>query len=553
METMSSIDLNVSELLAFISADQFCRWESGERVLLEDYLEQFSVLADQDQAVLDLIYHEIYLRQQHDEPVDPDELIGRFPQFAEELSLLIEIHGALDSVELAAAFVNDIEWDESELDVAPNLLASLTSHEIPDDVRHRVEELSKSSAFKDLPQNIMVAIAERSLEEEFAEGELLVRQGDLADSLMIIVDGQVEIEVVDDDGNRCVIDQGEAYSIVGEIGLLTQRPRSANVSALTPVKIVKIPAQVYHDIAVRFPAINSVIAQQISERIGTQELDVLCGKTLNGFRIERRLGRGSMGVVYLSQQNQTGETLVLKMMRHNLVYDHRAIKRFQQEADILKSATHPNIIRLKTDFVALNTIFLVMEYCDGPSLSAVIDRFGPLPEDQVRRILGQLAGALSYAHGTGIVHRDLKPSNVLFKTDGTVKLTDFGLARSVVGTGLTNPGEIIGTPRYMPREQLTGVPVDEKADYYAFGCIAYELITGKPLFPAEDLVTMLSQQLTWSFPPAESICSGLSDDLYMLLRNSLQTNRDARTLDLSRIATWAGPIESSICTFDATE
>ena len=190
--------------------------------------------------------------------------------------------------------------------------------------------------------------------------------------------------------------------------------------------------------------------------------DVLCGRSINNYHVIQRCGRGSMGVVYEARCLSDDQPVALKMMRHDMVYDPQAMMRFHQEADILKQIDHPHCVKLLDDFPALNTMFLVLEFCDGPSLSDVIKSESPMPAEQVRPMIGQLAGALLHAHQLGIIHRDVKPANVLCTGDDTVKLTDFGLARAAIDSSLTNAGQIIGTPRYMSNEQLTGSEIDAR-------------------------------------------------------------------------------------------
>jgi serine/threonine-protein kinase len=194
---------------------------------------------------------------------------------------------------------------------------------------------------------------------------------------------------------------------------------------------------------------------------------------------------------------------------------------------------------------------MVMELCEGSTLARLSDRCPPLEEGQVFAIVGQLAAALHHAHSAGVLHRDLKPGNVLLTWDGTLKLSDFGLARSFLSTGLTVHGEILGTPRYMPPEQLIGTSVDERADLYALGCIAYELFVGEPPFTEPDVAKLLAMQLNWSLDAAleaartrkPAAFRDPSPDLRRLLEQTLATDRTKRTLNLEETARLARPID----------
>jgi len=172
----------------------------------------------------------------------------------------------------------------------------------------------------------------------------------------------------------------------------------------------------------------------------------------------------------------------------------------------------------------------------------VIRQGPPLTEDVVRSILGQLALALVHAHAAGVIHRDLKPANVLLTRDGVLKLTDFGLARTAGQDSLSEQGNLVGTPRYMAPEQLAGRSSDVRADLYAYGLIAWEMLTGRPRFEQTDLLALVYQQMTASLPPAEAIRPGLSADLYQLLARCLATDPLARPATAAEWGSWAAPV-----------
>ena len=159
-------------------------------------------------------------------------------------------------------------------------------------------------------------------------------------------------------------------------------------------------------------------------------------------------------------------------------------------------------------------------------------------------MVGQLAQGLTAAHAAGIAHRDLKPSNVLLTPQGTVKIADFGLARCLSDdAGMTAFGQIVGTPRYMAPEQLAGERGDPSADVYALGCIAYEMFTGQPMFPATRFGALLKERALWAMPPLVNIHRDLDDEFYGLLEEMLEEDPDARHPDLDAIARWAKPVD----------
>jgi serine/threonine protein kinase len=266
---------------------------------------------------------------------------------------------------------------------------------------------------------------------------------------------------------------------------------------------------------------------------------VLAGKTLDSYRICRRLGRGGMAVVYEAAHVESNERVALKMMSHRLVYDQEALDQFQAEADIIQAFDHENVVRLYGRFAAFHTFFIVMEFADGITLKDYIVERGPLPADEFRRSFGQLAGALRYAHEAGIIHRDVKPANVMLARDGAIKLMDFGLATPALGAS-AGYGKVVGTPRYMAPEQLIGGRLSVAADLFSLGCVGFEMLTGEPLTVEDDVIELLRRHADWHVPELRRDFPHLAADVCQVVEQCLQYEPDDRTLDFGLMAEWAG-------------
>ena len=210
------------------------------------------------------------------------------------------------------------------------------------------------------------------------------------------------------------------------------------------------------------------------------------------YRVQRLLGKGGMGAVYLADDEVLGELVALKVISSAFASDEAAmIARFRREAAAARKVSSPSVIRIHDLGEARpGLLYLSMEYFAGRTLSEVIAQRGLVPIKDVVDILTQVATGLEAAHQAGVIHRDLKPSNVLVGERGAVKLIDFGLATTMAGDGLTATGAILGTPHYMAPEQVRGKPVDARTDVYALGALAYHLVTGRPPFAGDNAIAI---------------------------------------------------------------
>ena len=232
-------------------------------------------------------------------------------------------------------------------------------------------------------------------------------------------------------------------------------------------------------------------------------MNELVNKTLGQFQITRELGRGGMAVVYQAYQPALQRYVAIKVLPPQLGLDPDFVTRFRHEAIAAARLKHPNIVTVYDVGSEGGVNYIVMELIDGESLASVIRQSGAMPLERAGRILGQVAVALDYAHAQGFVHRDIKPGNVMLGAGDHVTLMDFGIAKALSGTRLTQTGATIGTPEYMSPEQVRGAGVDHRSDIYSLGIVAYEMLTGNVPFSGTT-ASLLYKQVNEP-PPMEAL------------------------------------------------
>lgn len=274
--------------------------------------------------------------------------------------------------------------------------------------------------------------------------------------------------------------------------------------------------------------------------------DPLLGQEVLGrYRITRLLGEGGMGRVYEAEQRvgTTQRRVAVKTLRPQLSADPQLARRFFREAETIVRLTHPNLIQF-FDFgeIQQGILALVMEFIEGRSLADLLAE-GPLEATRSERILAQICGALTEAHGLGIVHRDLKPDNILLTRRGGqedfVKVLDFGIAKlsdsaDVSATKLTQQGMMVGTPPYMSPEQFSGENVDARSDIYSLGIISYEMLTGQLPFDARTPWEWASKHLTAEpAPVSRSALTHVADRHERAIRNALAKRPEQRPQEIA--------------------
>jgi hypothetical protein len=236
--------------------------------------------------------------------------------------------------------------------------------------------------------------------------------------------------------------------------------------------------------------------------VGFSLPDALAGLSAR-YDIDGELGRGGMGIVYRARDRQTGDVVALKILHPAIAVDATRIEQFKNELLLSRRITHKNVCRVHDLNVFDGTVVISMELVEGDSLRHLLNRVGSVSIRHGSAIIRQVIAGLAEAHAQGVVHRDLKPENILIAVDGSVKVMDFGIARSA-NAAETTTGMIIGTPAYMSPEQASGGHGDARSDIYALGVVMYEMFAGQAPFSAETPVAMVAKQVHETpVPPRE--------------------------------------------------
>jgi eukaryotic-like serine/threonine-protein kinase len=253
------------------------------------------------------------------------------------------------------------------------------------------------------------------------------------------------------------------------------------------------------------------------------------------YEILEELGTGGMGSVYRVFDRKLEEEVALKLIRPDIAASRKTIERFKNEIKVARKITHPNVCRVHDLHEEGKTLYITMEYVRGEDLKSVIHRMGTLTTGKAVSIAQQAADGLAEAHKLGIIHRDLKPGNIMIDREGSAKIMDFGIARSLEDKGSADAGMIIGTPEYMSPEQAEGKEADQRSDIYALGVIIYEMITGKAPFEGATASGILKKHRTEAPPDPKGLNPQVTPGLARMILKCLEKDGEKRYQDAGEV------------------
>src|SRR3990172_6035311 len=247
------------------------------------------------------------------------------------------------------------------------------------------------------------------------------------------------------------------------------------------------------------------------------------------YRIIGEVGKGAMGVVYRATDPTIGRTVALKTMRVDVhgIEAEEMLQRFRNEAKAAGVMNHSNIVTIYDAGEQDGMFYIAMECIEGVTLHRLLADKQVLPADQVIEYSRQVCAGLDYAHSHGVVHRDMKPANLMIESDGTLKIMDFGIAKSG-GTGMTTAGQVLGTPNYMSPEQVKGRALDGRSDLFSFGVILYEMVTGEKPFTGQNVTTIVYKIVHENPIPPRDLDVTIHPGLSWIITKALAKSPDER-------------------------
>jgi predicted Ser/Thr protein kinase len=277
------------------------------------------------------------------------------------------------------------------------------------------------------------------------------------------------------------------------------------------------------------------------------------GKRVGGYEILEKLGSGGMGTVFKARQLNIDRIVALKILPEALAQDEASLKRFTREARAAAAASHPNIVEVHDIGQDGATHYIAMEFVDGESLADAIRREGRLAPERALEVMTQVTAAIAEAHDRGVLHRDIKPSNILLTKKGRVKVADFGLAKRLgADVTITETGQPLGTPLYLPPEVARGEPFDRRSDLYSLGATFYHALAGRPPYEGRNATEVALKQVQGGHVPLGQAVPGVPPALCEVVERLLKTRPLDRYQDAREVFEALGRAGMEIKSCDAT-
>ncbi|MDD5688587.1 MAG: serine/threonine-protein kinase [Elusimicrobia bacterium] len=353
--------------------------------------------------------------------------------------------------------------------------------------------------------------------------------------------GQGMLDIAFEKFRKCPVDD-QMKDLLYNLALDFERKRQLNKAVAVYEHIKKVDEK-YKDVAEKITSLKNAGETVVLGAKSKDSTVIIEGSkqtpTLGRYEIIKELGRGAMGIVYLGKDPKINRTVAIKTVRFedDLPEDQiKAIKeRFFREAESAGNLSHPNIIRIFDAGEDYDVSYIAMELLDGSDLKDKCEKGKILPIKEALEMVAKVADALDYAHQQGVVHRDIKPANIMLLKDGTLRVTDFGIAR-ILSSSKTQTGTVLGTPSYMSPESIAGKKVDGRADIFSLGVVMYELLTCEKPFNGDSIATLIYQITTELHPSPKNYNANIPDCCVKIIDKALQKDVEKRYQKASEMA-----------------
>jgi len=398
-----------------------------------------------------------------------------------------------------------------------------------------------SESVNSLPQEAATRFLRSMTFMHLKKGGRFIRQGDEALSFYLILQGSCTVLQEKDNVFYRIARLG-AGDIVGEMSVFTGELHSTHVDADTDMDLLRMSTEQFERLSQEQPELRIFLSEVITNRLNTAK--VTAERKIGKYVITEKIGTGGSSIIYRGTHSMLNMPVAIKMLTHDMSMDPDFVEIFRNEAKIIAQLNHPHIVKVYDIEERYRTIFIIMEYLEGTTLKDIVINGPKLSAKKILDITIQACLGLEYAHKHGIIHQDINPRNIFIKSDGQVKIIDFGLA---CNRGCIDPNFLFpGTIYYIAPEQIRGDPIDERTDIYSLGITVYEMITGQPPLSSDNMKEMINWHLDEDIPDTRSTIPDLPDELHTFLMRTIRRDPASRYKNVSEILDVLHPLAEKL-------
>jgi serine/threonine protein kinase len=395
--------------------------------------------------------------------------------------------------------------------------------------------LKNTKAFRSIPDDALGPILDNITRRQIKSSQRFIKQGEPGDRCYIVQHGTCVVKV-ETSGELHIVGRMGRGDVIGEMAILTGEPRSAHVYAETDMDIFSITRKQFDRIAETHSGLRTILTEIIANRLSSRKH--MAERTIGKYVVTDIIGQGAFAIVYKGVHSALNMPVAVKMMKHDMAMNEDFLIKFHQEARTIAGFNHENIIKIYDFEELFRTVFIIMELVEGETVEKILEKEKILSIPFTIDFLIQICSGLDYAHQRGIVHRDIKSANMYIRSDGQLKILDFGLS-CPPGTENT---DFTGSIPYMSPEEIEGEAVDQRTDIYSLGITAYEMVTGQRPFPEDDLMALSDMHVEQDIPDPARLRPDLPEALRAFILKACAREPDQRFQNVKQIIEMLQPL-----------